>query len=549
MSTRIALSLPGLWLLAMIVVPLGSQAGPPPEFTFTEVTKDVGLEEAVRTALNHGVAWGDFDGDGRVDLFLGNFADRPGQPLQGINRLFRQIEGGKFVPFSAAPVERLGRCSGAVFVDLDNDGDLDLYVSSNTLPRAGAKEPQKTVQAEPSRLFRNDGGGKFVDISADCGACPENLFRTRDIGVLDYDNDGLLDLFVTQDYLLTRDKLTPNSRLFRNLGNLKFQDVTVKVGLPNDISALGIVVGDLNGDRRLDLFTCGSNRLFLSQPDGTFREATSLRAVFEHKPSDRGEDVISGACLADLDHDGDLDLVTGPHFAPARIHVYLNMGLQQGVPQFREVTKELGIPLLPQKAAHVEIQDFDNDGIPDLYCAAYYAEGTRRWPFLCKGLGVQDGLPRFLVPSVAGVQTEYVRKNLVPPKGVGMVYYVDGPAVDYDGNGTLDFFAGIWPEEGSRFFRNDTKGGNWLQVRVEGTKMNRMGVGAQVRAFSPGTRRLLGYQEITQNVGYSSSRPALAHLGLGKAATCDLEVTFPTRKEPLVLRGTKVNQRLTVKEP
>ncbi len=536
-------------LTLLCLLPLTRAGNSPADFTFTEVTAEVGLAEALKGALNHAVAWGDFDGDGRLDLFLGNFADRAGQPLDGINRLFRQVEGGKFVPFASPPVERKGRCSGAVFVDLDNDGDLDLYVSSNTLPKAGAKEPGKTAQAEPSRLFRNDGGGKFVDISTKCGACPPDLFRTRDIGVLDYDNDGLLDLFLTQDHLLVRDKLTPHSRLFRNLGGMKFEDVTAKVGLPNDIAALGVVVGDLNGDRRPDLFTCGSNRLFLSQPGGTYKEAESLRPVFEHKPSDRGEDFICGACLADLDLDGDLDLITGPHFAPARIHVYLSEGLKDGVPRFREVTKELGIPPIPQKAAHVEIQDFDNDGIPDIYCAAYFAEGAKRWPFICKGLGVKDGLPRFKVPSVTGVSTELVRKNLAPPKGLGMVYYVDGPAVDYDGDGDLDFFAGIWPDEGSRFFRNDTKGGHWLQVRVEGAKTNRMGVGAQVRVYAPGTRRLVGFQEITQNVGYSSSRPALAHVGLGKLAVCDVEVTFSTGKGPVVMRGTKVNQQITVKEP
>lgn len=534
--------------LALAVL-LKAAAGPPDDFTFTDATAAVGLADALKGALNHGVAWGDFDGDGRVDLFLGNFADRAGQPLEGINRLFRQVEGGKFVPFSAPAVERKGRCSGAVFVDLDNDGDLDLYVTSNTLPRAGAKEPAKTVQAEPSRLFRNDGGGKFVDISASCGACPPDLFRSRDIGVLDYDGDGLLDLFVNQDHLLVRDKLTPHSRLFRNLGGLKFADVTEKVGLPKDISALGLAIADLNGDSRPDIFTGGSNRLFLSQSGGRYKEAESLRAVFEHKPSDRGEDFICGACFADLDLDGDFDLLTGPHFAPARIHVYLNEGLKDGVPRFRDIAQELGIPPIPQKAAQVEIQDFDNDGIPDIYCAAYFAEGAKRWPFICKGLGVKDGLPRFRVPSVASVQTEYVRKNLVPPKGLGMVYYVDGPAVDYDGDGDLDLFAGIWPEECSRFFRNDTKGGHWLQVKVQGTKMNRMGVGAQVRVYAPGTRRLLGFQEITQNVGYSSSKPALAHVGLGKVETCDVEVTFSTQARPVVLRGTKVNQRIVVREP
>ncbi len=98
-----------------------------------------------------------------------------------------------------------------------------------------------------------------------------------------------------------------------------------------------------------------------------------------------------------------------------------------------------------------------------------------------------------------------------------------------------------------------TPGGNWLQVRVEGKKMNRMGVGAQVRVYAGGKvgdkSALLGYQTITLNGGYSCGRPALVHFGLGKRTTCDLEITLPSREEPLVLAGTKVNQLLVVKEP
>src|SRR5262249_10816152 len=131
---------------------LGSGAEPasPPgtPFRFTDVTAEVGLEPFVRGALNHAVAWGDFDNDGRLDLFLGNFADRPNQPDNGVNRLFRQVEGGKFVPFPSSPVEIRGRCSGAVFVDLNNSGHLDLYVSSNMLEKPGAKEPQHTPQTQ-----------------------------------------------------------------------------------------------------------------------------------------------------------------------------------------------------------------------------------------------------------------------------------------------------------------------------------------------------------------------------------------------------------------
>src|SRR5262249_22299657 len=156
------------------------------------------------------------------------------------------------VPFPAQAVEVRGRCSGAVFVDLTNSGRLDLYVSSNKLEKPSAREPQHTPQAQRCRLYRNNGRGKFVDVSEKCGACPETLFRCRDVRVLDFDNHGLLDLLVLQDRVVKRDGKVYGSRLYRNLGNYQFEDVTTRVGLPEDLWGLGIAVADLNGDKRPD---------------------------------------------------------------------------------------------------------------------------------------------------------------------------------------------------------------------------------------------------------------------------------------------------------
>lgn len=553
-----------LWLLAVSgLVALEPKPAPAPSaFRFTDVTAEAGLTKAFHGAYLHAIAWGDFEGDGRLDLFLGTFAERSGFVQYGLkqcvpNMLWRQTAPGRFEHFPSAPVEIPARCSGAVFVDLDNDGQLDLFVTSNTLPTPGAEEPKRTAQAQGCKLYRNAGGGKFVDVSAVSGACPASLVRCRDVGVFDYDGDGLLDLLVLQDKGIAPEDKVPGIVLFRNLGNLKFADETQRVVLPPDLWGAGLASADLNGDGRPDVYVCGCNRLFLSQPDKTYREAQALRALFN--PPEKELDWVTGAAFGDLDNDGNLDLITGRHSypGPSRIHVFHNDGLKDGVPQFREITKDLGLEPLPQKAPHPEIQDFDNDGILDLYWSAFFAEGNQRWPFLCKGLGVRDGLPRFAVPATAGIKPSYDQKgriqNTVPATGVGMVYYVNSPAADYDGDGRLDLCCGNWPPEMSRLFRNDTKAGNWLQVRVQGKKMNRMGIGAKVVLYAAGKAgdrsALLGYREITVNGGYSSGRPALAHFGLGKVNSCDVEVFFPSRAEPLVQRSVAINQVLQVQEP
>jgi hypothetical protein len=118
--------------------------------------------------------------------------------------------------------------------------------------------------------------------------------------------------------------------------------------------------------------------------------------------------------------------------------------------------------------------------------------------------------------------------------------------VDFDNDGRLDFFAGIWPDENSKLFRNETKGtGHWLKVRVEGTKSNRMGIGAKVELRSGG--RLVGFREIGIAGGYSGSGAAIAHFGVGKLEVVDISVRMPAGGE-VKMKDVKVDQMVVVKE-
>jgi enediyne biosynthesis protein E4 len=293
--------------------------------------------------------------------------------------------------------------------------------------------------------------------------------------------------------------------------------VTAKVRLPENVFGLGSAVADLNLDGRPDFFVPHSNRLFLSTREGTYREAVELRETFAWKPLD-GEDWPCGACFADLNRDGRLDLVLAIHHGPARNRVYLNDGLHNGVPKFRDVTAEVGLgDPVPVRCPHVEVQDFDNDGWPDIYLSAAWLEDGKVTPLVYRNTGVRDGLPRFVAPR---------------PVKTANAYFPAGPSADYDGDGRVDLFLVNWfAGNHSRLLRNTSAERSWLTVRVAGRTMNRMGVGAKIAVYSAGSmgkaEGLLGYQEIGIGFGYASGQMPVAHFGLGDAATVDVRVTLP----------------------
>lgn len=550
-----------------LAVPSFDGLGGEGSFRFRDVGDERGLFPGLSGIRGHGAAWGDVNGDGWPELYVGTFY----KPSSGANRLFYH-EGRRFRLDGQKSLKLKARTSGVLFVDLDNDGDLDLYVSSMpSLPGSELAERVGSPLAGTS-LFRNEGDGQFVDISKGNGACPE-AFGGRSAAVLDFDGDGLLDLLVGEDpnpgYNGSK---THSSRLFRNRGDLEFEDVTQQVGIPAGIPGLGVAAADVNNDGWPDFFLAcqgEGNRLFINNRAGRFQEAPDSHALFVRwKGIEKdGDNMVCGVSFGDVNRDGRLDIVLGQHYArpwlePVANRLYVNRGIEDGMPRFEDVTEQVGLMSLPMKSPHVEIRDFDNDGWPDLYASIVTFAKGQPHPLIFKHLGLEHGLPQFRQEALAVNDFPTAKDRSVKRTGEffakmvqerKIIYMAPGPSCDFDRDGRLDLFLpNWWPESRSLLLRNETQAGNWLRVQVEGGEgINRMGVGSKVNIYRGGefnrADALLGCQEISVGYGYCSGHEAVVHFGLGDRTRVDVEVILPHGKGKLVRKRVNANQTVTLR--
>jgi hypothetical protein len=482
---------------------------------FTDLTESLGLQEPLAGMRGHAAAWGEVNGDGWADLFVGTFADRPeddyrqrGADGPAPDRLL--LGGPEGFQLEDGFPEQRTRTSGATFSDLDRDGDQDLVVSRN-LRREGFAG---------THVFENREGAFHPH---EVREAPQGA---RSIGILDYDADGLLDLFIVEDRWLGG-----SSVLLRNDGDFRFE--RAEAGVPDDVHGLGVGVADLNEDGRPDIFVAGSNRLFVGTEHGAFREVESR--VFEW-PSYGEEDDVAGVAIADLNRDGRLDIVLGHHYQSTLdqglsvpIRLYVHRGLDEGsLPRFEDVTEEAGLVGLPTKAPHVEVADFDNDGWPDILASAS-ADGGER-PAIFRHLGLEGEVPRFAAPEGLGAAQ----------------YWVTGGTADVDHDGRLDIMLVEWePALPSLLLRNETSGGHWLSAQVDDPAG---GIGARVEVYRAGMMEdpagLLGVREVVAGNGYGAGALPVVHFGLGEETLVDLVVRSRHWDEPLHLARLAADQHV-----
>ncbi len=509
--------------LSMTALPVEGQ------IQFEDVTKDADLIEPLKGMKGHSASWGDVTGNGYPDLFVGTFSDRPDSiyATRGHiakaepDKLFLNQGDGTFEEVLESPVRQYGRCSGSAFADFDNDGDLDLVVSHNARLPDSSKPQHKTGNF----LFENSGQGEFIDVTEKAGLNFGLPFTGRNTFVFDYNGDGLLDLFMQEDWVL--DSISGgNSRLMENRGNLVFKDVTYEAGFPHGfrkgLYGLGGFVGDMNGDLWPDVFFSHSCRMFINNKNGTFRERTYQMVPQKYQMPGTWADGYwtCGADLGDLDNDGDMDMAVGHHFlefdtVEQKIFVFLNEGNDaDGNPILRDISTESQLEQPSRRAPNIQLQDMDNDGKVDILA-------TSGNSFVYRNKGSLGGIPHFDKPTGSGIKD-------------GNGYWACGPLGDFDRDGRLDFFGPEWLTSApSPLLKNETPGANhYLAVKLELEEgPNRNGVDARVDIFTQGNlgnaEERIASRIITVSNGYASGYEAIAYFGLPDHNKVDIRVSMP----------------------
>ncbi len=495
---------------------------------FVEITGEVGLQFAHDAAADGeyrfeeatppGCALFDYDGDGRLDLYLinGGASHRDPAVEPVTDRLYRQLSDGTFTDVTEeAGVRESAYGMGCVNGDYDNDGDQDLYVTN----------------FGPDRLLRNNGDGTFSDVTEVAGI--RNDLWAVSAAFFDYDRDGLLDLYVG-NYVLDSgsarcfdvsgrpDYCGPESfppspdKLFHNEGGGRFRDVSVESGigsLPGP--TLGVYCADFDGDGWDDVYVANdgaANFLWINRHDGTF-ENTALGAGCAFN-RDGDPEASMGIAVGDVDLDGWLDVYVTNLWNET--HTFYR-GIGGG--NFAEETdmRGLGHSSFNFTGFGTCFADMDHDGDEDLL-AVNGAVKRRPWP--ASGIVVADEFWRlyaetnlfYLNDGTGRFQDVSAKMGDICTRAEVSRGLAFG---DLDRDGDLD--AVITHDGGPvRVFRNDVpKRGRWLMVRARDPDLRRDALGALV-TVSAGGRDL--QRTIVSTAGYASGCEPVAHFGLGPVA-------------------------------
>jgi len=472
-----------------------------------------------------GVAAIDYNNDGLMDLFFTNGAKLPELEKTSpayYNCLLRNNGDGTFEDVTARAGltgAGLGYCFGVAVADYDNDGHQDLFICN----------------AGRNALYHNNGDGTFTDVTAGSGLehKPEDVLSVG-AAWFDYDNDGLLDLIVTnyttwtpqtdkqcfmdathEEYCSPTIYKSVASRLYHNLGHNHFEDVTEVSGIGEALGkGMGISIADFTGDGLMDIFIANDtepNFLFINQGNGTFKERGLEYGVAYN---DEGDSVSGmGSDAKDFDNDGWVDIV----YNDLAGQVFGILKNEDGR-SFNAVTWSTDLGPLTRRFSgwSIGFMDYNNDGWKDVYSANGDVDN----------LTASSKQHDTMFENQGGKTFIDVTEKMGPD--FAFLGYQRGSAfVDLNNDGFMDLVVTSLGQKPRILMNNALVKNHWIMFDLRGHKSNRDGIGAGIKVTT-GSGRML-YNHVTTSVGFMSSSDRRAHFGLGGETKIDhVEIRWPS---------------------
>jgi hypothetical protein len=501
---------------------------------------------SIETMLG-GVAIFDYNNDGLLDIFLTNGAAIPSLEKTGPeywNRLFRNNGDGTFTDVTEqAGVKGVGYSMGVAAGDYDNDGFVDLYIAGVNRNQLLHNNGDGTF----TDVTEKAGVGGLVKDMGKTWSVAAGWFDYNNDGKLDLLVINYLDYDIAAAKLCEIDgvrsycapgnfKGTPNI-LYRNNRDGTFTDVSAESHIGQFVGkGMGLAFADYDNDGFTDVFASNDtfpNFLLHNNGNGTFKEVALEQGVAY---TSTGEVVAGmGADFRDLDNDGRPDIFHAAMFGNT-FPIYRNTG--NG---FEDVTETSGLTAFSRRltAWSAAAFDFDNDGWKDLFVSGgaildNEMELLHRPTFLPNGL-LRNNRNFTFTDVSAGAGTGFLAAKLHRGAAFG----------DLNNDGRIDMVVSTINDRAQLFLNSTDSGNHWILLKLVGTKDNRDGLGTKVKIT---TSEGVQYNQATTAVGYNSSSDKRVHFGLGKAAVIDrIELGWPTGVKQ-VLTNVKADQVLTIVE-